>query len=104
MKTKTSTAKIHRQAVKLAKDKQKTSETAGIPINNAVKGEIIKTATKEFKAHSIPMVDGKNEVTPEQYAIIEEACSKCATHFKLKLISFSSTPYKTNIPFSKSIH
>ena len=51
-----------------------------MPVTVAVKAELMKAAMAEARKNTknIPMVDGKIEVTPEEFAIVEDTGKKFA--------------------------
>jgi hypothetical protein len=73
--------RIH--AIKIAKEKQKVFKQSGVPATAAVKAELIKAAIAEARKSmkNNPMVDGKIEVTPEEFAIVENTFKKCANPY-----------------------
>jgi hypothetical protein len=74
------TTEIRVQAIKIAKEKEKILKQSGVPITSAVKAEIMKAAISEARktTKNVPMMDGKIELTPEEYVIVEDTCKKCA--------------------------
>jgi RNA polymerase-interacting CarD/CdnL/TRCF family regulator len=77
------TNEIRVQAIKIAKEKQKVLKQSGVPVTATVKAELMKLAITEARknAKDIAMVDGKIEVTPEEFAIVEDTCKKCAIRY-----------------------
>jgi hypothetical protein len=69
--------------IKIAREKLKILKQAGVPVTVAVKVKLMKAAIVEARKSmkNIPMVDGKIEVTPEEFAIVEDNCKKCAIRY-----------------------
>jgi hypothetical protein len=83
MKPEKKTAEIRVQAIKIAKEKQKVLKQSGVPVTAAVKAELLKLAIAEARkaTEEVLMVNGKIEVTPEEFAIVEDTCKKCAIRY-----------------------
>jgi hypothetical protein len=75
MKTEKKSTEIREEAIKISKEKQKILKQSSVPITAVVKAEIMKVALAEARksTKNIPMVEGKIEVTADEFAIVEDA-------------------------------
>lgn len=105
MITEKNTTEIRVQAIKIAKVKQKVLKQSGVPVTASVKAELMKDAMAEARKSlkNIPMVDGKIEIMPEEFALVENVCKKCANPYTSSLSIATLLKSLVNCTTHKSI-